>query len=128
MRKNSKSSLDHVYSTDINKHLMPSIPISDISDHFPVFVLTTIAKHPKSDAYQTSKRDRKDFKTKRCIQDLNQTSIASLLTIFSTIYDQFKQFINSFTSVVNEHASRKFVATRKEKKLKIKPWLPSSLQ
>ena len=68
----------------------------------------------------------KNFKAEHFIEDLNQTLNASLSSFDSTIHNQFEQFINSFTSVVNKHAPRK-LATRKERKLKTKPWLSSSL-
>ena len=68
----------------------------------------------------------KNFKAEHFIEDLNQTLNASLSLFDSTIHNQFEQFINSFMSVVNKHAPRK-LATRKERKLKTKPWLSSSL-
>ena len=65
----------------------------------------------------------KNFIAEHFIEDLNQTLNASLSSFDSTIHNQF---INSSTSVVNKHAPRK-LATRKERKLKTKPWLSSSL-
>ena len=105
---------------------MLGIAISDISDHYPVFALIPSVKHFKSNPRQVWKRDMKNFKAEHFIEDLNQTLNASLSSFDSTIHNQFEQFINSFTSVVNKHAPRK-LATRKERKLKTKPWLSSSL-
>ena len=105
---------------------MPGIAISDISDHYPVFALIPCVKHFKNNARQVWKRDMKNFKAEHFIEDLNQTLNASLSSFDSTIHNQFEQFINSFTSVINKHAPLK-LATRKERKLKTKPWLSSSL-
>ena len=124
--KNSKSLLDHIYSNNLNNQLMPGIAISDISDHYPVFALIPCVKPFKNNPRQVWKRDMKNFKAEHFIEDLNQTLNASLSSFDSTIHNQFEQFINSFTSVVNKHATRK-LATRKERKLKTKPWLSSSL-
>ena len=124
--KNSKSLLDHIYSNNLNNQLMPGIAISDISDHYPVFALIPCVKHFKNNARQVWKRDMKNFKAEHFIEDLNQTLNASLSSFDSTIHNQFEQFINSFTSVINKHAPLK-LATRKERKLKTKPWLSSSL-
>ena len=105
---------------------MPGIAISDISDHYPVFALIPSVKPFKNNARQVWKRDMKNFKAEHFIEDLNQTLNASFSSFDSTIHNQFEQFINSFTSVVNTHAPRK-LAIRKERKLKTKPWLSSSL-
>ena len=105
---------------------MPGIAISDTSDCYPVFALIPSVKHFKNNARQVWKRDMKNFKAEHFIEDLNQTLNASLSSFDSTIHNQFEQFINSFTSVINKHAPRK-LATRKERKLKTKPWLSSSL-
>ena len=96
---------------------MPGIAISDISDHYPVFVLIPSVKLFKNNARQVWKRHMKNFKAEHFIEDLNQTLIASLSSFDSTIHNQFEQFINSFTSVVNKHAPRK-LATRKKKETK----------
>ena len=96
---------------------MPGIAINDISDHYPVFALIPTVKHFKNNTHQFWKRDMKIFKAQYFIKDLNQTLDASLSSFDSTIHNQFEQFINSFTSVVNKHALRK-LGTRKERKLK----------
>ena len=67
-----------------------------------------------------------NIKAEHFIEDINQTLNASLSSFDFTIDDQLKQFIHSFTSVVNKHAPHK-IATRKERKLKTKQWLSSSL-
>ena len=105
---------------------MPGIAIRDISDHYPVFALIPSVKRFKNNACQVWKRDMKNFKAEHFIEDLHQTLIASFSSFDSTIHNQFEQFINSFTSVVNKHAPRK-LATRKERKLKTKSSLSSSL-
>ena len=124
--KNSKSLLDHIYSNNLNNQLMPGTAISDISDHCPVFALIPSVKHFKNNARQVWRRDMKNFKAEHFIEDLNQTLNASLSSFDSTIHNQFEQIISSFTSVVDKHAPRK-LATRKERKLKTKPRLSSSL-
>ena len=59
----------------------------------------------------------KNFKPEYFIEDINQTLNASLSSFDSTIRDQFKQFLNSFSCVVYKHAPRK-LATRKKKETK----------
>ena len=124
--QNSKSLLEHIYSNSLNNQLMPGIANSDISDHYPVFALIPTVKHFNNNARQIWKRDMKNLKAEHSIEDLNQTLNASLSSFDFTIHNQFEQFNNSFTSVVNKHAPRK-LATRKERKLKTKLWLSSSL-
>ena len=105
--KNSKSLLDHVYSNKLNNQLMPGIAISDISDHYRVFALISTTKHFKNNACQIWNRDMKNFKAEHLIENFNQTLNASLSSFDSTIHNQSEQFINSFTSVVNKHATLK---------------------
>ena len=105
---------------------MPGIAISDISDHHSVFTLIPAVKHFKNNARQIWKRDWKNFKAEHFIEGLNQTLNANLSSFNSIIHNQFEQFINFFTSVVNKHTTRK-LATTKERKLKTKPWSSSCL-
>ena len=59
----------------------------------------------------------KNFKSEHFIGDLNQILNASLSSLDFAIHDQFEQFVNSFTSVLNKHILCK-LATRKEKETK----------
>ena len=105
----------------------PLIPPPQVSLISPRLLLSTLRHMPlEHHPRQVWKRDMKNFKAEHFIEDLNQTLNASLSSFDSTIHNQFNQFINSFMSVVNKHAPRK-LATRKERKLKTKPWLSSSL-
>ena len=102
--KNSKSLLDHIYSNNLNNQLIPGIAISNISDRYLVFALIPSVKHFKNNACQVWKRDMKNFKAEHFVEDLNQTLKASLSSFDYTIHNQFEQFINSFTSVINKYA------------------------
>ena len=62
----------------MNNQLMPSIAISNVSDHYPVFALIPAVKHFTNSAHQTWKRDVKNFEAEHFIEDLNQTLNASL--------------------------------------------------
>ena len=57
----------------------------------------------------------KNFKAEHFIEGLNKTLNASSSSFDFAICDQFKQFINFFTSVANKHAPRK-LAIKKERK------------
>ena len=64
--KNSKTLLDHIYSKKLNNQHMPSIAISDVSDHYLIFIiiftLIPSVKHFKNNGHQIWKRDMKNLK------------------------------------------------------------------
>ena len=104
------------------------IMYSDISDHLPIFVIDSIKQLKSVRNINDTKfiRDMSNFFVNAFNNDftrrLNQLNTSDKMSVHKI----FDQFINSFLSTVNKHAPLK-KDSRREKKLRLKPWFTASL-
>ena len=117
----SKTLLDHIYTKIIETSLYSGICINDISHHFPVLIIAPKNKSPPNKLGLHYIRHLKNFDTER-FADLTTSLSNFLVTETKPINDQLSEFLKIFTGIVNKHAPLRS-ATRKEKRLKAKPWL-----
>ena len=124
----TKSLLDHIYTNDFSHSLFSGIALCDISDHLPTFTVTKDIKYIKKKSEEVYIRDRKIFSEELFCQDLYKQLGDLHVTESRSPHDQFEEFVKLFTDIVNFHVGLpRRRATRKEKKLKSKPWLTQGL-
>ena len=113
--------IDHIYTNNFIKEMKSFILLHDLTDHFPILVSTKFRKLDLTPD-EILIRDTKHFN----IEKFNQELQNNLLNIRN--YDTFNAsylmstFIGTFSDTLNVHAPL-HKQTRKEKKLKMKPWL-----
>jgi len=115
------------------------VAISDISDHYGIFVNINCKTNSHKQKASIQIRDMKNFKLKEFIEDLNQKlescpindieSVDSQFNLFveNSVDSQFNLFVENFLTVVNNHAPPPRQPIRKEKRLQQKPWLNAEL-
>ena len=123
----SETLLDHVYTNNPNNKYLSGITLSaDLSDHLGTFIsvptkkLNIIYKEPMLI------RDMSKFDTKFFLEDLSAALDMLYFNEKVCVNENFEKFVSVFTETINNHAPMRR-ASRKEKKIKSKPWLSSSL-
>ena len=122
----TNSLLDHIYTNDFNRSLFSGIALCDISDHLPIFIFIKDIKYMKKKSEEVYIRDMKIFSEELFCQDLYKQLGDLHVTESRSLHDRFEAFVKLFTDIVNFYAPRRR-ATRKEKKLKSKPWVTQGL-
>ena len=102
------------------------IALCDISDHLPTSIFIKDIKYTKKKSEEIYIRDMKNFSEELFCQDFFIQLGDLHVTKSRSPHNQFEEFVKLFTDIVNFHAPRRR-ATRKEKKLKSKPWLTQGL-
>ena len=127
---NSSSLLDHVYTNNISGETHSYILLDDISDHMPVIVCSDLVlKHPKK--YEASYvRDTKNFEAELFLEELSKSlhllGDTNLPININEIDIYTDKFINIFQLILDKHAPLR-KRSRKELKLKTKPWITKGL-
>ena len=129
---NSSSLLDHVvYTNNISGETHSYILLDDISDHMPVIVWSDSAlQHPKK--YKANYvRDTKNFEAKLFLEGLSKSlhllGETNLPININEIDIYTDKFINIFQLLLDKHAPLR-KRSRKELKLKTKPWIRKGLR
>ena len=100
----SKTLMDHIYFNDFNKQTTRGIIISDVSDHYGTFILTSKYKtHSKKSNY-LSIQDMSTFNVEIFLGDLNVNLYEAELNISMLVDDYYKKFYNTFKKVVDKYA------------------------
>ena len=122
----AKTLLDHIYVNSEQINVNGGIARLELADHLPTFALIpkTKDKIPKTSP-NFFKRDMKCFQLDLFLDDLNLKLNKTSFEDFS-VDESFENFLNIFADIVNTHAPLR-KCTRKEKKLKVKPWLNKTL-
>ena len=122
----SKTLIDHIYFNSFQKVNCSGTLVSDISDHYPIFAVIPFDNSTKVKTDNFFKRNLTNFNIENFLCQLDSQVNKIIVSDTSPIDKQFEIFLNSFAKVIDEHAPLRN-ATRKEKKLKLKPWLSSGI-
>ena len=127
---NSHSLLDHIY-TNFNKfELDTKVVIHDITDHFPIIVSLKKAKALKYTSKQSLTQDFRNFNSDLFLSDLHNKLNNSLPVVNDTNPNNLDNLWNKFETVFNEtvyHHAPLRKMSRKEKRIKSKPWLTKGI-
>ena len=116
----SKTLIDHIYSNDTKSRINSGILVTDISDHFPVFAIISKIKLLSNKLVHYYVRDMNKFDHKIFLEQLNYRLDIVHNASIESVHEQFSQFISTFFEVIDAHVPLR-KATRKEKRLKLKP-------
>ena len=121
--KNSTTLLDHIHTNEPSLVTQSGIAYSDVSDHLSTFVMINLTSswHKKRDD-MFFKRDGKRFKREHFLEDLKEEFSTFKVKESFSINGQFDDFTDRLAKIVNTHTPLRH-ATRKEKRLRKKPWL-----
>ena len=121
--------IDHILTNDSKHHIIPLVFDYDITDHYPVAALIDRNLAPKRSesilVRSFTKSDCSNFNNDLFTKLDNFMSKINAITE-SNINDIFNSFYSLLTSIINAHAPLKKL-TRKQKRLKNKPWITKGL-
>ena len=97
-----------------------------ITDHFPEFLIlkNTQVSCNKSESF---KYDYSKFKEDKFLQEFNQTKFTYFENSDTDVNKKFDRFLKDLSTLTNKHAPI-IKRSRKEMKLKDKPWINNKLQ
>ena len=128
----SSTLIDHILTNDAISQITPGILNSDVSDHFPTFVLIkNVGKKKVSASENRYYRCQSNFNLNSFLTDL-QKALTSLFgneddvdhSNFDVLFDRFLRTIKN--TIIDLHARLKQYS-RKQRRLKQKPWITKAI-
>ena len=123
----SSTVIDHVITNDTSHCIRPGvIQTANISDHYPIFCEVLGYAIPTNKKMHYTFRDKSNFDADRYCTDLNDSIFNFMLDseeITETNFDDsFEAFVSIIQHTIEKHAPLKRMS-RKQKKIKRKPWI-----
>ena len=121
----SQTLIDHFYCNEPEKKVISSVILSDISDHLPILVSVKNSKEITQKKFLYARNYGKlnnDNFTSDALVTLDIAKNKILAQQHSNTGDKFEILMESLNKIVNNHAPI-MKLTRKEAKLKSKPWI-----
>ena len=120
------SVIDNIYTNATNASVISGNIVMQISDHFPQFLIlkNTQVSHNKLESF---KYDYSRFKEDKFLDDFNQIDFTYLENSDLDVNNKFDRFLKDLNTLTNKHAEIKRWS-RKEMKLKDKPWISDRIQ
>ena len=116
VHRNSASLIDNIFTNKIDNEIISGNLISDISDHFVQFCISSLT------------RDFHNFSEKNFINDVALVDWQRLVPVGETNTDKlFSSFYNKLNKIVNKHAPLKPISSRKLKTY-AKPWITRGIR
>ena len=121
----SASVIDNIYTNATNANITSRNILMQITDHFPQFLIlkNTQISHNKSESL---KYDYSKFKENEFREDFNKIDFDYLENSGMDVDNKFGRVLKDLTSLTNKHVPIK-KRSRKEMKLKDKPWINSKI-
>ena len=116
----SKTLIDNIFFSEINKAALPANLVTDISDHHAQFLITPkiLENNPNK---ATLRRTYKNFNNELFKKDLLKTDWKSLLkTNLNDVNFSFKQFLLKLNNLLDMHAPFKYSKHNK-------PWITNGI-
>ena len=115
------SVIDNIYTNATNANITSGNIVIQISDHFPQFLIlkNTQVSHNKSESF---KHDYSKFKADKFLENFNQIDFTYLENSELDVNNKFDRFLKDLNTLTKQHAPIKR-RSRKEMKLKDKPWI-----
>ena len=118
-------------TNDIAHTIVPSIILSDLTDHYPMSCSIKQFKSLKSSSSDVHYyRDRKNFCPEMFCVELNNSLLqlisSNLLLHCENFNETFDNFVRTTSRIINKHVPLKRLC-RKQQKLAKKPWIPKGI-
>ena len=129
--ENSATIIDHIISNDIINVLNPGIIRADLTDHYPIFCcVKRFYRKDKTKKPKMYSKDKSSFCAEHfCVDlgnNLNEFFFAQPALSIENFNKLFNRFAHIILSTIDTHAPIESL-TRKEKKLKSKPWITKGI-
>ena len=124
----SATLIDNIFVNSSDKLLASGNIISDISDHFSQFCITTSPRDKKQQIKSVKMRDYSKFSADSFAKDLLEVDWDRMIANGANCPDKlFSTFYNKYNKIVNKHAPFKRLSNRKAKQLS-KPWITTGIK
>ena len=124
----SATLIDNIFVNNPDKLLASGNIISDISDHFSQFCITTSARDKKQQIKSVKMRDYSKFSADCFTKDLSEVDWDGMIANGAHCPDRlFSTFYNKYSKIVNKHAPIKRMSNRKVKQLS-KPLITTGIK
>ena len=122
----SATLIDNIFFNSIEYIKFSGNLVYDLTDHLPNFLI--IKKiHPKKSKFEVHVRDYSKLNERRFIDEIDQTDWDQALSHTTNIDDMFDTFHTRIEEIVNKHGPVRKLS-KKEIKLKDKPWITKAIQ
>ena len=108
----SSSCIDHVYSNSPSKCDTPRVEAAGDSDHLAVIV-TKFSKELKNKPQTIKKRNYKNFKVDKFLNDVRNSQINEEITALEDLDEAAEKFQDMFGAILDKHAPVKVYQIRK---------------
>ena len=122
----SKTLIDHVITNDKQRAVTTGVLISDLSDYYEVFAIISHIDIKNKISNQVFIRDMTQFILDDFLLALNYELYCLFEDKSKKVNELYEGFVEAFTNLVKQFVPLR-TATRKEKKLDLKPWITSDL-
>ena len=120
------SVIDNIYTNATNANITSGNIVMQISDHFPQFLIlkNTQVSHNKSESFRC---DYSRFKEDKFLEDFNQIDFTYLENSELDMTIKVDRCLKDLNTLTKQHAPVRR-RSRKEMKLKDKPWINNRIQ
>ena len=126
--RTSATLIDNIFVNNFDKLLASGNIISDISDHFSQFCITTSARDKKQQIKSVKMPDYSKFSADSFAKDLLEVDWDRMIANGAYCPDNlFSNFYNKCNKIVNKHAPFKRMSNRKVKQLST-PWITTGIK
>ena len=122
----SKTLIDHVITNDKQRAVTTGVLISDLSDHYGAFAIISPIDIKNKISNQVFIREMNQFILDDFLLALNYELYSLFEDKSNNVNKLYEGFVEAYTNLVDQFAPLR-TATRKEKKLGLKPWITSDL-
>ena len=120
------SVIDNIYTNATNANITSGNILMQITDHFPQFLILKNAQVSRNKS-ESFKYDYSKFKEDKFLEEFNQTNFTYFETSDMDVNKKFDRFLKDLSTLTNKHAPI-IKRSRKEMKLKDKPWINNKIQ
>ena len=120
------SVINNIYTNATNANITSGNIVMQISYHFPQFLIlkNTQVSHYK---YESFRYDYSRFKEDKFLEDFNQIEFTYLESSELDVNIKFDRCLKDLNTLIKQHAPVR-MCSRKEMKLKDKPWINNRIQ
>ena len=123
----SKTLLDHIYTNNRKRRVVSGVLTCDLSDHYATFaIVSAINKVKKTQNNDYKVRGMPKFNLEIFLNALNDQLNILTDSNISSPHELYDKFVSKFENVVDQFAPMR-KASRKENKLRCRPWLTRGL-
>ena len=127
VHRTSATLIDNIFVNNPDKLLASGNIISDISDHFSQFCITTSAKDNSQQFKNIEIRDYSKLSADRFNDELSEADWNPIITNGTNCANKLFSSFYKYNTIVNKHAPMKKLSKRKAKQLS-KPWITNGIK